>query len=79
MPLSQEVRLSFNVEAKFANRFALCPIPEGLFRIAFGEMAVGEDKSFHFHTALLLSPHSAKELRDGLTKLIERMENASKK
>jgi hypothetical protein len=71
MALSQEARLSFNIAAKWANRFSVTFMTAGV-RIAFAEAAPGEDRAYDFHSAVLISPNDAAQLRDALTKLLDR-------
>ena len=65
MPLEQEPRLSFNVPAKWTNRFIAVGLPHGV-RIAFAEAAPGEDKAYDFHSAVVMRRDDARALAERL-------------
>lgn len=70
MALEQESRLAFNVAAKWTDRVALALTAHGL-RIAFGEIAPGETKTFQFHSAIMMSYTDAALFKNALDEILQ--------
>jgi len=75
MALEQETRLSFNVPAKWSNRFSGVAMAHG-FRIAFAEAAPGETQAYDFHTAVIMTRNDAKALVEMINDLLRRSPEA---
>lgn len=68
MLASKEALSAFNVPAKWADRFSVAARPHGI-RIAFGEIAL-DDKTFNFHTAVIVNVPTAEMLAHGLEDIL---------
>lgn len=64
--------MSFNIPAKWSNRFVACGLPHGL-RLAFAEAAPEETKAFEFHSAVLLTRADALALANLLEQIAQKM------